>query len=513
MRTTLSRRRLLGSLTAGGFAGLAGCAASGSDDASFTIVPTLDPTGSGDSWDSWGGMTPYWTRVVEPLVWGTDDMQPEPWLATDWTATDETTWVFDLREGVTFHNGEEMTADDVVHSFEENILTERGDFVYGWLHLEPGSVTKIDDYAVEFENTEPFSGFPGTIAHNMIDIQPPEADRQAGDIVGTGPFTLEEMTDGQSLRVERFADYWGGEPEPAELTFRAAEDETTRTDLLESGEVDIVFDPAKSRLSSLRDRDDIALESRQSSGSTFVSINIYREPTDDADLRRALNRAVSQPEIVETVLEGIGEPARGPISTVIDWAADDELPAYERDRDAARDLVAQSSYDGEELTCLVENDMDDGRDVVQILQSDFEAIGVDVDVEVLENAAIQDRTERGEFHLEVGGSQSNSPAADYIMWENFHTMGISNKDLYEAEGTGLHNLGGEVDELIERGFQSSDPEEKRESYVDAQRRIVEEAVVVPLFYREYTVAADAALEGFDLPPIDRLVEWRELTGS
>ncbi|MXV61507.1 ABC transporter substrate-binding protein [Natronorubrum sp. JWXQ-INN-674] len=510
MNSTLSRRRLLGGLAAGGFAGLAGCASSADADGSFTIIPHMDPTGSGDSWGSWGGMTPYWTRVVEPLVWGSDDMQPEPWLASDWTATDDTTWVFELREGVTFHNGAEMTADDVVHSFEEDILAERGDFVYGWLHLEPGSVTKIDEYTVEFENTEPFSGFPGTIAHNMIDIQPPEADRRAGDIIGTGPFTFEEKTDGQQLRVERFADYWGGDVEPTELTFRAAEDVMTRTDLLESGEADIIFDPAKSRVASLRDRDDITLWSTQSSGSNFVSINLYREPTDDADLRRALNYAISQTEIVDTVLEGIGEPARGPISTVIDWAADDELPSYEHDRDTARELVERSSYDGKELSCLVKNDMDDGRDIVQILQSDFEKIGVDVDVEVLEDAAVSDRTDRGEFHLEVDGSQSNSPAADYIMWENFHTMGISNKDLYETEGTGLHNLGGEVDDLIEAGFQSTDPDEKREAYVDAQRRIMEEAVVIPLFYQEYTVAADANIDGFDLHPIDRLVEWRTL---
>ncbi|ELY90550.1 extracellular solute-binding protein family 5 [Natrialba hulunbeirensis JCM 10989] len=514
MDTAPTRRQLLTAGVGAGIVGLAGCAETSLDaeaDGTFTIVPTADPTGTGDSWDNWGGMTPYWTRVIEPLVWGTDGMQPQPWLATDWTATDDTTWVFDLREGVTFHNGDEMTADDVVHSFEEDILTERGDFVHGWLHVEPGSVDRIDDYTVSFETTEPFPGFPGTIAHNMIDIQPAEADRRAGEIIGTGPFTLAEMEQGQQLRVERFEDYWGGAPEPTELTFRAAEDATTRTDLLVAGEVDLIYEPATSRIDGLRERGDVRIETEQSSGSVFVSINIHREPTDDADLRRALNYAISQDEIVTTVLEGVGQPASGPLSTVIDWAADEELPAYERDRDRARDLVSQSSYDGEELTCLVENDMDDGRTLVQILQEEYEKIGVTLDVEVLESASLRDRTDRGEFHLELGTSQSNSPAADYIMWENFHTMGISNKDLYEAEGTGLHNLGGEVDELIETGFQSHDPDEKREAYVAAQREIMDAGVVIPLFYREYVVAADAELEGLDLHPIDKFAQWGELT--
>ncbi|AFZ72897.1 ABC transporter substrate-binding protein [Natronobacterium gregoryi] len=511
MTLEASRRRVLAGIVGGGIAGFAGCAESASreNDTGFTIALSSDPT-STDSYDTWGGMAPYWTRVVEPLVWGTDDMQPKPWLAADWNATDDTTWVFELREGVRFHNGDELTADDVVHSFEEDILTDRGDFVHGWLHLEPGSVTKIDDYTVEFENRDPFPGFPGTIAHNMIDIQPPEADRQAGEIIGTGPFTLEEIENGQYVRVERFDDYWGGKPNPSELTFRAAEDETTRTDLLVSGDVDVIYDPAKSRVSSLRERDDIRLTTQQSSGATSVWINIHRTPTDDVHFRRALNYAISQEEIVETVLEEIGEPARGPISTVVDWAVDSELPTYERDRATARDLVDQSSYDGEELTCLVDNDMDNGRDLAQILQAEFDDIGVTVDIKILERASLQDRTDSGEFHLELGSTGSNSPAADYIMWENFHTRGIENNDLYEADGTGLYNLGGDVDDLIETGYQTHDPDEKYEAYVAAQRQIVDAAVVVPLYYQEDAVAFDATLEGIDLHPIAALVEWHDL---
>jgi len=519
MRQNYSRRQLLGGVAAGTVAGLAGCV--GDDDGEsggdgdrgeYTIVPYMDPSPTGSpTWERWSGMTSYWTRVVEPLVWGTGDMQPKPWLATDWEATDDTTWVFELREGVTFHNGQEMTADDVVHSFEEDILTEYGDFVYGWLHLEPGSVEKIDEYTVEFNNREPFAGFPGTIAHNFIDIHPPEANPYDGNVIGTGPFTQAEVEDGR-VRVERFDDYWGGDVHPGALEFRAAEDATTRTSMLEGGEADIILDPAKSRVSSLRDDDSVRVETAQSSGSNFVSINIYREPTDDARLRQALNYAVSQEEIVNSVLEGIGIPARGPVSTVIDWAVDDELPAYERDYDRARELIEQSTYDGETLSMLVENEMDDGESITQILQNDFQEIGVSVDIEVLESAAKNDRTDRGEFHLDVGGSQSNSPAADYIMWENFHSLGIDNIDLYEEEGTGLHNLGGEVDELIETGFQSPDPEQTRDVYVDAQRRIMEEGVVIPLFYQEYVVAMNDSITGIDLHPIDRLIEWRTLEG-
>ena len=512
----LTRRRLLGGVAAGCTVGIAGCAEGASDDAdesSFTIVPSSNPADSEDQWERWGGMTPYWTRVVEPLVWGTEDMQAKPWLATDWEPTGDRTWVFELREGVTFHNGEEMTADDVVHSYENDILDRYGDFVYGWLHLEPGSVEKVDDYTVEFTNTEPFPDFPGTIGHNMLDVHPPSADPWNGDVVGTGPFTLETVENGQYVELGVHDDYWGGDVAPDGLTFRAAEDETTRTNLLESGDADVVFEPSSARLDTLRERDEFTVETQQSSGSTFISFNLYEEPTDDADLRRALNYAVSQTEIVDEVLDGVGRPARGPISTVIDWAAYDELPTYERDHETARELVDDSSYDGEELTCLVRSDRDDDDLIAQVLQAEFEAVGVDLDVELLERAAYQDRTGRGEFHLAVANTQSNSPGADYIMWENFHSLGIDNIDLYEADGTGLHNLGGEVDDLIETGFQSQDPEQRHDAYVEAQQRIVEEAVVIPIAYREYAVAMAADIEGVDLHPIDRLLEWRDLRRS
>ncbi|AXR77086.1 ABC transporter substrate-binding protein [Natrarchaeobaculum sulfurireducens] len=512
----LRRRRFLGAIAAGCTAGVAGCAEGASDDIdgeTVTIVPPSNPADSDDQWERWSGMTPYWTRVVEPLVWGTKEMHAKPWLATDWELTDDTTWVFELREGVTFHNGAEMTADDVVHSYENDILERYGDFVYGWLHLEPGSVEKIDDYTVEFTNTEPFPDFPGTIGHNMLDVHPPSADPWNGDVIGTGPFTLEDVEDGQYVELGTHDDYWGGDVAPDGLTVRAAEDETTRTNLLESGDADVVLEPSKPRLTSLRRSDEFVVETQQSSGSTFVSFNLYEEPTDDADLRRALNYAVSQSEIVEEALGGLGRPASGPISTVIDWAADDELPDYERDHETARELVADSSYDGEELTCLVRGDQDDDDLIAQILQSEFDAVGVDLDIELLERAAYQDRTGRGEFHLAIDGTQSNSPGADYIMWENFHSRGVDNIDLYEADGTGLHNLGGEVDDLIETGFQSNDPEQRHEAYVEAQRRIVEEAVVIPITYREYAVAMDATIEGVELHPIDRLLEWRSLRRS
>lgn len=143
---TPSRRQLLHLFGAGGVIGLAGCFAGNeaSEEAetatdtgtgtgtgtetgkelqeSATIAISMDITG--DFYDIWGGVSPYYTRINEPLVWPTPDLKIKPWLATDWSATDENTWVFKLREDVMFHNGEVMNADAVIFSISEFIKEE-----------------------------------------------------------------------------------------------------------------------------------------------------------------------------------------------------------------------------------------------------------------------------------------------------------------------------------------------------------------------------------------------------
>ena len=166
MQQTLSRRQLLAGVAGGATATAAGCQSVFTGDEaegeSFTVALARDPTE--EQWDAYGGVTPYYTHVFEPLVDTTDEMETAPLLATEWEAVDETTWEFSIREDVTFHNGDVLTAEAVVSSFDR--VFEQFSWVPGWIGVEPDGVTAVDDTTVRFQTTEPFPAFPGTISHH-----------------------------------------------------------------------------------------------------------------------------------------------------------------------------------------------------------------------------------------------------------------------------------------------------------------------------------------------------------
>lgn len=494
--------------TDGGSTGTQSDATSGGagGQASTTIALSTDLTAG--TWEVYGGVMPYYTNLVEPLIWVTDEMTLEPWLATDWTATSETTWEFTIREGVTFHNGEELKAEHVVWSFEQ-ILAEWS-WAPGWLHVEPEGLAALDEYTVEFTTTDPFPTFPGTISHNMVAIQHPDRNRKQGEVVGTGPYQVTDRTAGQYVTAEAFDDYWKGTPNVQELRFEVITDPNTRALALQNHEVDVAYEPPKSKVESLGNNDNTRIQTNLTPSATYLGCNIHKDPTSDEKLRTALNYATSQQDLVETILSGIGKAAKGPIAESIYWSAHEKLPAYEQDMEKATSLVEESSYDGEKLGLYISNNLVDGKTLAQALQQWYSEIGVDVEIKMMEDAAYDDAVRNGKAHLALTASGTNSGAADYLIYETFHSEGDVNERLYSEQDTGLYNLGGEVDSHIEKGFQTDDKQQKEEHYEQALQMVMDAGVVVPISYGEYVVGTTSDVSAVDLRPIPEMVRWTGL---
>ncbi|WP_396613567.1 ABC transporter substrate-binding protein (plasmid) [Haloferax sp. S1W] len=465
---------------------------------------TRDPTR--EKWDVYRGITPYYTHVFEPLVDTTDDMETAPLLATEWEAVDEMTWDFSLREGVTFHNGDSLTADAVVHSFDR--VFEQWSWVPGWIGVEPDGVTAVDDTTVRFQTTEHFPAFPGTISHNYFGIQHPDATETP---VGTGPFQVERVEEEHSVTLTPYEDYRGGTATPSELTFEWVKDPNTRVLSLQKGSVDVAQHIPKSRASDLSDASETAIETHLTPESGLVAVNLYTSPTDDERLRKALNWAVDQGQIVERVLNGIGEPARGPISSIIPWAIHDELPTYGPDRTRARELVEESSYSGETLSILINSEKTDDRTIAQTLSGWFEEIGVESEIRQVDPASFYDMFTAGEANLSLVSFGSNSAACDYLVRAMFHSEGSDNRKLHERNGTGIYNPGPEVDRLIEQGYRAETLAEKRDYYGAVQNRVVDTGAVIPLYYNEYVFGRQASVSGIDPHPIEAMVDWSGLS--
>ncbi|WP_049907297.1 ABC transporter substrate-binding protein [Halovivax asiaticus] len=504
----LNRRTVLKSAAAVGALSIAGCAENTSGNSSgVRIALNTDPTA--EVWNTHGGITPYWTNVMEPLVWVNQEMDTEPWLATDWEQTSETTWEFAIREGVSFHNGDKLTADHVVYSFE-TLLSELA-YAPGWLRLEgPESIVALDEYTVEFTTTEPFSVFPGNIAHNMVCIQHPDRNPDENRVIGTGPYQVDEVVVQQEVVTSSFDDYWNDAGQVDELVFEVIEDPNTRSLSLENDEIDIGMSPPRSQIDSLESNDGVEVARQETAGSCYGGFNLYDAPTDDPVLRRALNHAVDQQLIVDTILENVGSPARVPISPTIYWSAHDQVDPYEYDEDTASSLVEESAYGGEMITIVVPNDLVNGRDIAQVLLDDFTSVGVEAEIQMAERAQYSDLVRNGNGHLFLDTSGSNSGAADYVIYDSFHSDGDVNQRRYRNEETGVQNLGGEVDTLIEDGLQATESAVKEEKYVQAQERMKAQAVTLPVYYDEFVAAYQSGLEGVSFSPIPEFTSWTSL---
>ncbi|MDG5761790.1 ABC transporter substrate-binding protein [Natronococcus sp. A-GB1] len=498
----VSRRTLVKATAAGSVVSLAGCIGGAEEDEeSLVIGLNADPTD--EQWDDFGGVMGYFLDVTEPLVGASTEMETEPQLAESWEQLDETTWRFELRD-VEFHNGEALTADDVVWTFRD--VLDREAWTSDWLSLDADGMETPDDTTVVFENTEPMASFPGLINHDYFGIRNPN---ESGPDAGTGPFELSERGDGEVI-LEPFEDYRGDVPN-AGVTFRYIQDPATRSLSLQNQEVDVIFNPPLNDVSELEESSETDIHTQLATSATLGAVNLYESPTDDETLRRALNYAVDQEEIVENIIDGVGVPARGPFSNAIPWVIHDDLPEYGPDHDRARELVEESDYGGEELVLMVDSAEDEHATIAEHLQSNFEDIGVTTSIRMVETGAFYDTFTDGEANLTIVAFGSNSVASDYLIRTMFHSQGSDNRQLYEAEGTGVYNPGSEIDEMIETGYHTFDEDERFEKYAEVQREIRQTGAVVPLFYNEDVLAYRSGVDGFEPHPIDKKYDWTAVT--
>src|SRR5690606_19888585 len=232
-----------------------------------------------------------------------------PRLAESWTYSDDLTeWTFSLREGVTFHNGAEFTADDVIFTVNR-VLNDQASPVRTYLALVE-SVEAVDDYTVKFTLTQPYSIFHRQISY--VSIMSEDYFAEAGDAgyarapIGTGPYRVVEWVADDSLQLEAFEDYWRGEPEIQTAYFRPMPSEASRAAAMLSGEIELVPSLSPALISQLENAPNINVETAPSFRTVFMGFNVQDAPLDDPLLREAIDKAIDRNAITEQLLRGLG---------------------------------------------------------------------------------------------------------------------------------------------------------------------------------------------------------------
>ncbi|MCL7455551.1 MAG: ABC transporter substrate-binding protein, partial [Anaerolineae bacterium] len=318
-----------------------------------TNIDTLDPGMGGQLHMMNAGYTAY-----EGLTFVNAEGQIEPLLAESWEVVDDTTWVFHLRQGVTFHNGEPFNADAVVYTWKRIMEPGRVN-LRTWETVE--DIEVIDDYTVEITTKAPDPLLLLRMGVNTSGIYPPGYATEAGDEgvsqapVGTAPFKFVEWVRGEKVVFEAWPDYWGGPNTVGVQTvvWRTIPEADARLAALETGEVDIALQIPPSLIDLVTDNPDLRL-ARALGTRTFyllfdnVSSGIGT-PLEDQRVRLAMIHAIDRQAIVDAVFRGNGKVLATTVGpTQFGWDPSFEPLPY--DPDKARQLLAEAGYpDGQAM--------------------------------------------------------------------------------------------------------------------------------------------------------------------
>jgi peptide/nickel transport system substrate-binding protein len=393
-------------------------------------------------------------NLYQGLVGRDDTGQVIPVLALSYENTAETTWTFELRPDVTFHDGTTFDAEDVVFSIErmtsEEFDTQRTSYIDGIV-----GATAVDADTVEIETDGVLATLPVQMTQIPI-VNAESAETLDTDPVGTGPYRFVEWQTGVSITAERNPDYWGDAPALDGFTVRFIADNQTALSALQSGEIDLVVDI----LPEQRDQAPVAL-SVPAAEFSYIAFNTYLPALSDPRVRVAFNMAIDKELLAETVYLGEAVPnhAQNLSEGMLGYNAELEPIAY--DPDGARALLEEAGYPFDEVIQL---NVPIGRylkgeETAEFVAAQLGEIGINIEIVATEfneyrEVARIPGTEEGAMDLKYGWNSNEFLDGGRIL---SHVT---------CEGSSSKICIPEVDALMETGASSLDPEVRAQAYQD-----------------------------------------------
>ncbi|MFT6090919.1 ABC transporter substrate-binding protein [Sulfitobacter sp.] len=473
-------------------------------------VATLDPA-IGYDWQNWSMIKSLYDGLMdyEP---GTTDLRPG--LAESYDISDDgMVFTFKLREGVKFHNGRVMTAEDVKYSLDR--VTDpktqspgAGFFgsIAGYDAVSSGEVTGlsgvkvVDDQTVEITLSRPDATFLHVMGLNFASVVAKEAVEAAGadfgkTAMGTGAFKLADWTIGQKLVFAKNEDYWrDGLPYLDSVTFEVGQEPIVALLRLQNGEVDVPGDgipPAKFQ-EVMGDPDQAArvIEGGQLH-TGYITLNVKMPPFDNVDVRKAVNMAINKERITQ-VINGRAVPATQPLPPSMPGYTEG-YAGYAYDPDAAKAMLAEAGFaDGFETELFVMN-TDPNPRIAQAIQQDLSKIGIKASIQSLAQASV----------IAAGGEADQAPMiwsggmawiADFPDASNFYGPILGCDGAVQGGWNWSWYCNADADAMAIEADSMTDPakvEERLKMWSDVYMKVMEDAPWVPVFNEQrYTMKSE-----------------------
>ncbi len=431
----------------------------------------------------------------------TDDLNLKtvPDLAASWETPNNTTYIFHLRKGVKFHDGKELTSEDVKFTFERILDPKTGSPARAYLK-DVESIETPDKYTVKITLKQPVASFLVGLTSLNCAIVPKHSVEEWGNLQrkenGTGPYKLVEMVpDNYAKFVKNDAYFEEGKPYIDEVIYKVIPDQMSMYTAIKGGSLDLAVIRSGSVLKlAERDPDVVVMKAPGINVHTF-GYNLKRKPFDNIYVRQAIASAIDREELVKTVAFGFGKPT-GPLPIAASfWAIPPEkLPFGKPDLKKARELLKKAGYEkGLKFKILASNKYK-LADIAQVIQSQLKKVGIQTEIEIVEWGMYVNRWKKRDYDaiVELRGGSSDP---DRFLYRMVHTNGPVNNFFFSDK---------EIDELLEKGRTLTDPNERKKIYDKIQYLLAEKAPIVFLYSPTISMVRSKRLKGFELSPTGSL---------
>ena len=443
-----------------------------------------------------GQLNPYYVNhavfesldnhILEPLVrFDYDKRSFEPVLAEAWTVEDKgKTWVVRLRDGVRFHNGDPLTADDVKYSFEK-VLTEKSALPQKANVVMIESMTALDRRTVALHCKQPT---PGLLSY--IQSRPPIMSRALGEklgfdeahkkMVGTGPYRFVEYARDERLVMERNPDYWGEKARIDRVVYRPIPDSTARVTAIRAGQVDAVAQVPPFDIGKLETNPDVKLHTVRAARIHILFMNPIVPPLQNKLVRQAIHSGIDMDTIVKTLLEGRAYRLTQLVGPTQIVSYDPDLKPLPYDPERSKKLLAQAGYGGGvDIDFYDYASYNEYKPMAQAMAEQLRKVGVRLNIKSVETGVFRRMwfaSEMPMYFISYGNVAEDASA----FFQTYFRSGRDRRSKYKNP---------EIDGLFDQQETETDPKKRQALNRQIVRLLQEDSPAVPLYNPQYVVAA------------------------
>ena len=450
-------------------------------------------------------------RLVEAVTTGPLQSELQAGLAEKWDVSpDGLKYTFHLRQGVKFHNGDSLTADDVIYTFDrmldpatKALNTDFLDMIAGAKERMDGTATsvsglkKVDDSTMEITLAAPYAPFLANLATPAGSIYPKSYTQKAGTDfgikpVGTGPFKLDSWTPDSELVLSAFDGYFRGRPKFDTLIMKIVPEAQTMALMFRKGDLD-VFDLDFGRSQIPEFKNDAAWKDRIVSGprvgTYYLSLNEKIPPFDNPKVREAIMYAIDRQTLIDKLYYGTGIPAKGILAPGL-AGYNTALPGFTYDPEKAKALLKEAGFEaGFEMTLNQTTDSPSTLHINEALQAMLAQVGIKAEIVQMDSAAWSGTRKEGKL-----GSYNSSWSADFNDPDNFIYTFFAPAN---AVARSWNYANTAVQDQLVQARSMTDMAARYKLYQEVENAIVyKDFAFVPLFHLEHLFVVQPKVQNF-----------------